>query len=226
MPYYAYKTQEAQGICTTWKECESFVKGKSGASFKKFTAKEDAQSFLDKLNDPEQAIVEKETDRLPEGYAVLYVDGSYNAKTNEYGYGIYCTDCYGYWTAKGKGMCLHEGRNVEGEVAAAQAALQYILKNKLYTSVTVYHDYEGVGKWADHHWKTNKQYTTDYALFIDEARKQINITFVHINGHTGDLGNEFVDKLAKKACNVPFSSKDKTFIGLYNDELFENEIQI
>lgn len=223
--FYAYKTQSAEGICTTWSECQEKTKGVSGAKFKKFASYEDAQAFLNQLNTAVHSTITENAD-IPLGHAVLYVDGSYNAITNQYGYGIYCTDSYGYWTAKGSGRCLYGGRNVEGEVAAAHKAVKYILDNKLYSSIVIYHDYEGVGAWANHQWRANTPYTIDYAHFIDEARKTLQINFIHVNGHTGNLGNEIVDKLAKIACDVLPNRDDRTFMEKYQNELQDNEVEV
>lgn len=216
--FYAYKTKESEGICDTWAECEKRVKGKSGAKYKKFTSEKDARDFLKGL--ATEDTIELDFDKIPDGHAICYVDGSYNVETNEYGYGICCLNHDGYWIDKGKGKCLYGGRNVEGEVAAAYNAIKYIIDNKLYTSVVIVYDYEGVGKWADHSWKANKPYTIAYAEFIEKAKECISITLKHVDGHTGNFGNEMVDKLAKIACGVTLSSSDKAFINKYHDELY------
>lgn len=151
-----------------------------------------------------------------ENHVYIYVDGSYNSDTGNYGYGIYMNDGHNERIMCGKGKAVDGGRNVEGEVAAAKIALETV--SAKYDSVTLYHDYQGIGSWADHDWRANKQYTQDYAEFVSRIRgKGVNVEFKHVDGHTGNQGNELVDKLAKIGCGVPLTSSEKSFISKYKD---------
>ena len=97
------------------------------------------------------------------------------------------------------------GRNAEGEVTAAWVALQHIQMLGTNKPITVYHDHNGVGKWADGEWRTNKSYTEAYANFVDSLRDSgMDVRFVHVFGHTGVEPNEVVDRLAKMGCGVHF----------------------
>lgn len=147
----------------------------------------------------------------------IYVDGSYNSATDEYGYGIYMDDGKQQRMGYGRGKCEAGGRNVEGETAAAKKALEYVAVRPDYKSVTVYHDYEGIGKWADHAWKANKTYTNAYQRFVDRIRRNgLDVSFVHVDGHTGNEGNEIVDKLAKVGCGMNLSAADEKFLSKYS----------
>lgn len=145
----------------------------------------------------------------------IYVDGSYNQDTNQYGYGVYMkkenSDFEQIYT--GSDTCVEKGRNVEGEVSAATVGL---LKAKElgFKDVVVCYDYEGIAKWGLGQWKTNKGYTTRYATFVKNLfeKEGMQIVFHHTKGHTGNKGNEYVDKLAKIACDVPLSSGDRAFV--------------
>ena len=146
----------------------------------------------------------------------VYVDGSYNADTDEYGYGIYMDNGEQKMMYYGRGQCEAGGRNVEGETAAAKKAISLVQLNPHYKSVTVYHDYEGIGKWADKAWKANKTYTSAYSRFVDRARNSgLDVSFVHVDGHTGNEGNEIVDKLAKIGCGMRLSPADERFLSKY-----------
>jgi ribonuclease HI len=46
MPFYAVGKGRTTGIFTTWTECQESVKGFSGAMFKKFDTKGDAEGFI------------------------------------------------------------------------------------------------------------------------------------------------------------------------------------
>lgn len=151
--------------------------------------------------------------------AMIYVDGSYNADTKKYGYGVYMTKGDGSdpHIFVGVGDCEANGRNVEGEVAAARVGL-FNAKKAGFKDAVVFHDYQGIGSWGDGEWKTNKEYTKRYAAFVDGLRDEgMNIKFTHVDGHTGDVGNEYVDKLAKIACGVPITASERDYIRQLKD---------
>ena len=91
-------------------------------------------------------------------------------------------------------------------MAGAKRALEFAMAHG-YTDVTIYHDYEGIGKWADQLWKRNKPYTKDYADFVASCRNNMSVRFVHVDGHTGVEGNELVDTVAKEACGMATTKK-------------------
>lgn len=145
----------------------------------------------------------------------IYVDGSYNADTKNYGYGVYMYKGDGKdpQIFTGSAPCKANGRNVEGEIQAARVGL-WNAKLMGVKEAVVYHDYDGVGAWADGAWRANKDYTRDYSSFVNNLREMgMSIKFKHVDGHTGDKGNEYVDKLAKIACGVPITASEKAFVG-------------
>ena len=80
-------------------------------------------------------------------------------------------------------------------------AINYCLEHGI-DEVTIYHDYEGISKWANNEWKANHRLTQDYKSFVAEARKKMTIDFVKVKAHTGNKYNEIADKLAKKALGI------------------------
>ena len=92
-------------------------------------------------------------------------------------------------------------RNVAGEIKGAQAAMQYALDHGI-PKIAIYHDYEGIAKWCLGLWKTNKEGTKAYKAFYEEARKEIEIRFVKLTGHSGHTCNEMADRLAKEALGL------------------------
>ncbi|MBR3517798.1 MAG: ribonuclease H family protein [Lachnospiraceae bacterium] len=231
--YYAVKVGLAPGIYQSWAECEAQVKGYPGALFKSFASEAEAAAYL--------GVLEAQKDAAPaesdKDCVIAYVDGSYNAETNWYGYGVYL---YTEDKAKehifiGNGECKFDGRNIEGEVAAAICALKKA-KELGFKKVLLYHDYQGIGSWGNKEWKRNKEYTSEYADFVHGIRDSgIEVEFKHVHGHTGDEGNEIVDKLAKIGCSVSLTASEREFIERlkdvpgYPEELLqdaEDEIQI
>ena len=79
--------------------------------------------------------------------------------------------------------------------------MQYALDHGI-PKIAIYHDYEGIAKWCLGLWKTNKEGTKAYKAFYEEARKEIEIRFVKVTGHSGDTYNEMADRLAKEALGL------------------------
>ena len=107
--FYAVKEGKKPGIYHTWDECKEQVNGYSGAVYKSFTNEEEAKAFI-----------KKEERKVSDDLGLLaYVDGSYNIKTKEYGYG--CVLIEGQQVIKqllGKGNQPDYAsmRNVSGEI--------------------------------------------------------------------------------------------------------------
>ena len=191
--YYAVKKGHKPGIYTSWDECKKQVEKFSGAVYKSFTSLEDAKNFI-KLE--EEKIVD---------YGLIdYVDGSYNIKTKEYGFGCILIEgqkVIKELSGKGDKEALVSMRNVAGEILGSLAAMKFALENG-YPGVCIYYDYEGIEKWANGLWRANKIGTQNYQKLVNEYRKKINISFIKVLAHSGDFFNERADKLAKKAVGI------------------------
>jgi len=197
--YYAVKKGRETGIFTEWSECEKLIKGFGGAEYCGFATKKEAQAYLG------LEATEEINEELPEKNTLFaYVDGSYNIKTKAYGYGIVLL----FPDGKIEEMCgsdtkenVASMRNVAGELKGAFLSMQYAVNNK-YKNLVIYHDYEGIAKWAEHTWKANLPETKAYAEFCDKIKKQINLRFVKVEAHTGVELNERADILAKSAVGI------------------------
>lgn len=194
--YYAVKLGKKPGIYNTWEECRRQVSGYSGAQYKSFTSLNEAKAFISMNSQIEEV--------LDQNALLIYVDGSFNSKTNEYGYGcVFIENQKVINEIYGKGS--HEDyvamRNVSGEIFGCQVAIEYAIAQG-FSRAYIYYDYEGIEKWAIGAWKTNKVGTITYAKRIKEYQKQIQIQFVKVLAHSGDLYNERADQLAKKAIGI------------------------
>lgn len=142
---------------------------------------------------------------VPEGTAIAFVDGSYNAGTKCCGWGVVLFDpnnpAFQRIEDCGQTEVGAEHRNVSGEVFGAMKAVRHA-KVHGFKAVVIYHDYQGISSWANGEWKTNISLTREYARFIKEARADIDISFVKVAGHTGVELNERADILAKTGCGV------------------------
>lgn len=134
-----------------------------------------------------------------------FVDGSYNAKINTYGWGGFLIDQFGkkhILEGSGKDPELAKMRNVAGEILGASAAIQTALKLGM-EKLTIYYDYEGVEKWVAGKWCAKKKGTIDYARLAKSAMKSgLKLYFKHVKAHSGVPFNEEADNLAKKSVGL------------------------
>ena len=208
--FYAVKVGRVPGIYGTWDECKLQVDGYPNSEYKGFARLSEAESFVGtevlesmKLNPDIYANEENASTPLEGGYAVkAYVDGSYDVATGNYASGAVIlldgktVELSKLYTDDAGGKL----RNVAGEIKGAELAIEYCKKQGI-DSVVIYHDYLGVGKWADDEWKANLDMTKAYKSYIRECRKNMRINFVKVKGHSGDKYNDMADALAKAALN-------------------------
>lgn len=217
--YYAVKIGKNTGIFQTWEECKENVDGYPGALYKSFKTISEAYTYLGdegtqmSLFDMDAVMQPTNTTKteIPDetmpistaSKAIAYVDGSFNAETNVFGYGVVMFH-------NGKEIHLSHSyndedlatmRNVAGEIYGSMAAMTYALENNIKT-LSIYYDYMGIAKWCTGEWKTNKNGTIAYKKYYDKARKKVNINFEKVKGHSGDKYNDLADKLAKEACGI------------------------
>ena len=205
---YAVKNGRTTGIFLTWDDCKKQVDGYPGAEYKSFSDPKDASAYLG-LSPAEIDVVPVNggEEVFPEGVRA-YVDGSYDAATGRFSCGVVMirTDAYGNKKTRELNQAFNDPeaakqRNVAGEIMGAKTAIDFCLKNGI-DAVEIYHDYEGIGKWADGEWKANNPLTQGYKNYVAKARTRMKITFVKVAAHTGNKYNEIADGLAKKALEL------------------------
>lgn len=200
--YYAVQKGRSTGVFFTWAECQKQVAGFSGASFKSFPTLAEAEAFVK----GREAVVPEQTTEIFEkeaGALVAYVDGSYHSATGEFSYGMVLLNGKETYTSfrKFDDLELAVMRNVAGEIKGAEAAMRYAVEHK-YSRLYIYHDYEGIAKWCQGAWKTNKEGTKAYKAYFDSIQDKLEVVFVKVAAHTGDTYNEMADRLAKKALGI------------------------
>lgn len=216
--YYAVKKGLSTGVFFTWDECKKMVDGYPGAIYKSFPTFEEAEAFVKgetylkpaagATNGAAANVAATRKSANAEviyeaGALTAYVDGSYNVATEEFSYGMVLlaegleeTYCEKYADAE-----LASMRNVAGEIKGAEAAMRYAVE-KGYRKLYIYHDYEGIAKWCQGLWKTNKEGTIAYKAYFDSIQDKIEVVFKKVAAHTGNTYNEMADKLAKKALGI------------------------
>lgn len=200
--YYAVRVGRTPGVYLSWKECQEQIIGFSGAIYKSFFKKEEAERFL---NGEKEGNVLETTEEVftNEDVVVAYVDGSFEQSIGKYAYGCVilfqgkCVELSGAGEEESY-LSMH---NVAGEILGSIHAIQWAMEHDA-KKVHIYHDYEGIARWANGDWKANKEKTREYQQFVRESRKKIIITFTKVAAHTGVDLNERADRLAKKALGI------------------------
>lgn len=219
--FYAVQQGVNPGVYDTWDECKAQVDGFSGAKYKSFATREDAQSFVDNVDN----IVDKTNEdvfddgkKSAQGYRSLtipdgsyaFVDGSFNPDTGVYGYGGFL--CVGNEKHALMGSDnrpeMASMRNVAGEISGAMAAVKKAEELGI-RELTIFYDYNGIEQWATGGWKTNKEATREYARFMNPDNRNVKLNFQHVKGHTGIEGNELADVMAKTAVGISLTKEQK-----------------
>lgn len=197
--FYAVKVGKQPGIYKTWDECKEQVSGFSGAVYKGFLTKKEAEEFLSGKYAVNAGV--NTGSSVEDVDVIIYVDGSFDADTGVYGYGfvaIFKDGTIKEFYGANNDADTARIRNVAGEMLGAMFAVKYA-KNKKCKSVKICHDYIGIERWAKGYWKTKNKFTAGYADYMKRHGKEIDILFEKVDAHTGVEFNERADQLAKYA---------------------------
>lgn len=188
--FYAVRKGRTPGVFDTWNACKASVHGYSGAVYKSFPSREEAEAFVTG-GSVKQAVTAEMT---------AYVDGSYDLAKKMYSYGVVLIH-NGHTQTFAKAFDDAEMltmRNVAGEIKGAEMAMAAALEKGV-KSLAIYHDYTGIEKWCNGEWKATKPGTIAYAAYFASICHQIDIQFVKVKSHSGDRLNDLADQLAKDA---------------------------
>lgn len=202
--YYAVKKGRKVGVFNIWAECQEQINGFSGAVYKSFPTEAEANEYLGNtesgINNLFNTYPVKEVksadfmDYLQVDECVAYVDGS-NTNTRV-GAGVVMM--FGSATENEEAVAI---RNIAGELNSAMMAM-HTAKMLGKKKVTIIYDYAGIEEWAVGSWSTKTDLAKKYKKFYDNIKQYIDIEFVKVKGHTGNEGNEMVDKVAKRMAGV------------------------
>lgn len=195
---YAVKKGFKTGLFYSWSECQEATKGYSGPVFKSFESEEEARAFLD---DIDIVMNDDILPRLKMGHVVAFTDGSFDVEKKAYGSGCCIFAPEGKkveLSTKGTNIKYIDLRNIAGEIIAVLNAIDWAWKNG-YEKISVFYDYEGIGKWASGEWQPKKTLTNYYKRYIDEKREIIDIEYIKVSGHSNNKYNDRADQLAKSA---------------------------
>lgn len=188
-------------IVDTWAECLKYVKGVKGAKYKSFESMHEAKQFLEEGS----KMLKKGIDKFPEDCLHIYVDGSYNLSTKKYSYGLVAVRDHVVEyieSAASSDTSQSNIRQIAGELEAAIRGVEYALSNKD-KKVVIFHDYEGISHHATGFWERREESSIKYYNEMNNLMSQgIEVIFVKVDSHTGELFNELADEKCKEALGI------------------------
>ncbi len=214
-------------IVNTWAECLAYVKGVKGAKYKSFENIKEAEAYLNEGN----RMLKKSDETYPKDCLHAYVDGSYNSSDTRYSYGVVCVNdnVVEYIESKAeKGKSEKNIRQIAGELKGAIRAVEYALRQDE-KKIVLFHDYEGIAHHATGAWERKEESSMEYYDKMQELMNSgIEIVFVKVDSHTGDLFNELVDEKCKECLGIASDRVvekwlSKNIIEVSNDEV-KNQI--
>lgn len=188
-------------IVNTWAECLKYVKGVKGAKYKSFEDINDAKKFLEEGS----KLLKKGVDEYPKDCLHIYVDGSYSVSTEKYSYGLVAVrdNVIEYIeSSAAKDSTKSNIRQIAGELEAAVKGVEYAISKKD-KKVVIFHDYEGIAHHATGFWERKEESSINYYNKMNELiNSGVEVIFVKVDSHTGDLFNEIADEKCKQELSI------------------------
>lgn len=221
---YAVRKGHKVGVFDTWEECKAAVDGFSGAEYKGFSNRAEAESYCygaavsgmetgQAADDTAIAsgcvggaasnLIQpyKHSETMAKDQVIAYVDGSYEHSLLKYAFGcIFLMPDGTVYVENGSGNNPESAklRNVTGEMLGSMFAVRWAIKNG-FRQIEIRYDYEGVEKWVTGAWKSKTELTQKYAQSMQMWSVQIGIKFTKVAAHSNVFFNELADKQAKLA---------------------------
>jgi len=221
--YYAVAKGRRPGIYYNWPDAKSQVEGFTGAIYKSFLTKNEAEQWLKnpvikRSPAPGKREAEAKEHILGRDEVVIYTDGGSSGNPGPGGYGV--VQIY-----KGRKKELTGGFRLTTNNRMELTGVIVALRNLEYKDVpvTVYTDssyvVNGINKgwavkWKQNNWiKSDKKPALNSDLWNELLGliKPLDITFVWIRGHAGSEHNERCDELAVTAAKGKNLPEDKGY---------------
>lgn len=211
-------------IVNTWAECLLYVKGVKGAKYKSFESMNDANAYLNEGN----RMLKKSDENYPKDCLHAYVDGSYNSSDERYSYGVVCVknNVVEYIESNDdKDTSEKNIRQIAGELKGAIRAVEYGLKHGE-KKIVLFHDYEGIAHHATGAWDRKETSSMNYYNKMQQLMNSgIEVVFVKVDSHTGDLFNELVDEKCKECLGISSDKVVEKWLSSNIIEVLDNEVK-
>ncbi|UCE62887.1 MAG: ribonuclease H family protein, partial [Nitrospirota bacterium] len=195
-----------EGIYTSWVDCKTQVHGYPGAQYKAFSTKEGAEAYLagpdHSQAQPSPQIGTPESFSDTHSPVQVWVDGACVPEADGtlhigWAFLVYVN---GQELHRNSGSDVphdaYRHRNVAGEIMAIRKAVAWCQRKDI-KEISIHYDYQGLESWVTGDWKGKTSFTQDYAQIVRSSG--LTIHWVKVKAHSGELGNEIVDKLAREA---------------------------
>jgi ribonuclease HI len=224
--YYAVAKGRKPGIYDNWPEAKSQIEGFTGAVYKGFTSKKEAEGWMKNpvlKRIPFSAIPSDNTggESIPkDGEITIYTDGGSSGNPGPGGYGVIIIN-NGERKEFTGGFRLTTNNRME--LMGVIVALRNLEKRD--KPITLYTDSSYVvngitkgwaEKWRKNNWiKSDKQPAINPDLWEEllDLIKPLKIKFMWVKGHAGNIYNERCDELAVSSAKKPGLPEDKGYKG-------------
>jgi len=224
--FYAVLKGHKVGIFSTWAACQAATKGYSGATFKSFTTKDEADVYLGNTStlpgtSPVKSTQGTPATNTPDGLTVvvpykipvlIYTDGACDPNPGSTGSGLVVYE-HGKLTTLKYGYHSPNGTNNTAELIALREAIKLahhyidkglpveILSDSDYSLKAVFVWSEG---WEKKNWTKGGSAPIQNLELIKEcyalSRPLISkVQMTHVRAHAGTEGNELADRLSVQA---------------------------
>lgn len=197
MKYYVVKAGRVTGIFTSWDDCQDSVKGFSNPVYKSFNTEEEAKAYLGGSD----IYREKVKEEIQSGLLVAFCDGSFDETIKKYAWGVIIIDKEGdehELCGSANNPKYISSKNIMGEMLGVVNSLDWAVSNG-YQKIKIYHDLEGLAKWASGDWVAQSDVAKAYLALLEKYRNLVEIEFEKVKGHSNNYFNEKADALAKAA---------------------------
>jgi ribonuclease HI len=218
LPYVITEPASIKGVCETWDECRSKVKGVKGAKYQKVHGEAEVEALLQGSGivlTPGLHVFTDGNDRGGVGVVIVWMSDDPSDEpivvaeiASSVGRVFYGGVVPALGSEEDVELALEKSRNVLAELGGLYLALWQAPAN---SAVTIVHDYEGVGAWMTGKWKANVPVVR---VIVAECKeivedKRLDLSFHWQKGHTSswagrhDLArfNARADALATAGCS-------------------------
>jgi ribonuclease HI len=194
--YYAVKKGRKVGIYQSWDECKAQTEGYSGAIYKGFKTRKEAENYLNEVDGLNKDT--KAKDNCLNAYINGYSDKCIPACS--FGAIVVSNDKTKISYGKRTDIESTELLDVSGEITGAIKAMR--IGSSMpgsYSKLVIHHSYEGIAKWCDGTQTIDSELSRKYVSEYKEISEVIPIEFISMESGIEDRYYDSAYKLAKYA---------------------------